>query len=312
MRWVLGLIGLIVVGVAASWWWATKDYKPMDEAARADAAGQFADIPGGKIHYRWLGPVDGGVIVMVHGFSSPNRVFEANAQALAADGHRVLMFDHFGRGLSDRPKGAYDADFYDAELVGLLDTLGVTGPVGLVGLSMGGVITPEFAARHPERVNRVALLVPAGLDTNGADGAMRTALDVPVVGDWLWAMTAPKSLFGDMTYQETDNQAFNQLQKDILHQVKFKGYFPALLSSLRHLQMKDNEAVFTGLAETGLPVLAIYGTADDVVEISSADRLATLMPNADIQRIEGGDHAVNIFKADEVNALLLDFFRSDT
>ena len=309
MRWVLGLIGLIVVGVAASWWWAVKDYKPMDEAARADAPGQFADLPNGKIHYRWLGPENGDVIVMVHGFSSPNRVFEANAQALAADGHRVLVFDHFGRGLSDRPKARYDADFYDAELLNLLDVLEVSGPIGLVGLSMGGVITPEFAARHPDRVNRIALLVPAGLDTNGASGAMKMALDTPVLGDWLWALTAPKSLFGDMTYQETENPEFNQLQKDILHQVKYRGYFPALLSSLRHLQMKDNEAVFTGLAGAGMPVLAIYGTADDVVDISSADKLANLIPEANIQRIEDGGHAVNIHKADEVTLLLLAFFK---
>ncbi|MEQ9126282.1 MAG: alpha/beta hydrolase, partial [Alphaproteobacteria bacterium] len=127
-------------------------------------------LPGGQIHYQFSGPEDGPLIVMVHGYSTPGFIFDQNAAALREAGFRVLQFDHFGRGWSDRPDTAYDADFYDAELMSLLDTLGISKPVGLVGLSMGGPIVAEFAARHPQRVSKVFLFVPAGFDVSGTIG----------------------------------------------------------------------------------------------------------------------------------------------
>lgn len=309
MKWIWRILLVLAVLMMASWWWATKDYKPLTDEARAAAPGQFAELSAGKVHYRWLGPDDGDVIVMAHGFSTPNFVFEQNARALADAGHRVLLFDHFGRGWSDRPRGKYSADFYDAELVELLNAVGVSEPVGIVGLSMGGVIVSEFASRHSGRVSRVALLVPAGLDTNGADGVTGALLNTPIIGNWLWTLIGPGAIKSN--YAQASDNAANALQGDAFEQMRYKGYFPALHSSLRNLAMADNPGVFERLEATGIPTLAIYGTADTVVEISSTDKLAELMPSAEIVRIEGGDHAVNINRHDEVSPLLVSFFQSD-
>lgn len=306
MRWILGIIGILALAMAASWWWTIKDLRPLDDTARAKAPGQFVQLDAGMIHYRWIGPEDGDIIVMVHGFSTPNFIFEQNAAALAEAGHRLLVFDHFGRGWSDRPKATYDADFYDAELLGLLDSLNITEPVGIAGLSMGGVIVPEFAVRHPERVNRVALIVPAGLDTNGATGVTGALLKTPVVGDWLWSLMGPGYILSP--YHEEDYPPENRLQGDLSEQLNYRGYLPALLSTFRHLQMGGNTELFERLEKTGFPVFAIYGTADETVNISSADKLADIIPSAVVVRVEGGDHGVNVNRNAEVSPHLVRFF----
>jgi alpha-beta hydrolase superfamily lysophospholipase len=102
------------------------------DAVRADAfkGESFAKLSDGYTHYVWNGPEAGPVLVFVHGFSSPCFIWEKQAEFFAAQGYRVLRYDLFGRGHSDRPNVDYDADLYHRQLVELLDSQQVTGPVG--------------------------------------------------------------------------------------------------------------------------------------------------------------------------------------
>ena len=139
---MLTLLAFIVIGVVGTYVYAGWNLLPMDEEARAHAPGDFLETSQGKIHYQWYGKADAPVIVMVHGFSTPGFIYRQNAEALAATGFRVLTFDHLGRGWSDRPQVQYNDELYERELLDVLDGLAVEGPIGLVGLSMGGVRIP--------------------------------------------------------------------------------------------------------------------------------------------------------------------------
>jgi pimeloyl-ACP methyl ester carboxylesterase len=68
-------------------------------------------------------------------------------------------------------------DFYDRTLLGPFGRVNVTTPVGLIGLSMGGPIIAEFVAHHRERVSRLFLFVPAGLDFARTDSNASSALN---------------------------------------------------------------------------------------------------------------------------------------
>jgi pimeloyl-ACP methyl ester carboxylesterase len=308
MKWVLGILAVVVIAMWVVWFLSVKDLKPMDDAARANAPGEFIELTDGKVHYRWSGPEDGPVVVMVHGFSTPNFIFEQNAELLAGFGHRVLQFDHFGRGWSDRPKVKYDADFYDRELLELVDGLGLEEPFGLVGLSMGGVITPEFTARHPDRVRKLFLFVPAGLEINGADGLTGAILGVPVLGDWMWQIVGRGALLGDPQYDERALDADKRLRGDVTTQMDYRGYFPALLSTMRNLPMSDRDDVFSRVEAAGVPVMAVFGVDDQTVPIASAARLKAAAPDAVVHEVEGGGHGVNYQRHDEIGPMLAGWF----
>ncbi|MEQ9505929.1 MAG: alpha/beta fold hydrolase [Hyphomonas sp.] len=312
MKWVIVGIGVVALALWAVFLWEGRTLKPLDEAARANAPGQFVDLPGGKLHYWYSGPAGAPLVVMVHGYSTPGFIFEQNAAALREAGFRVLQFDHFGRGWSDRPGGRYDVDFYDDEVLGLLDTLSITDPVGMVGLSMGGPIVAEFAARHPERVSKVFLFVPAGFDVAGTTGTQVDLIRTPVIGDWLWRMVAMKRLTSDPQYDETGLAPENRLQGDVLVQMKYRGYGRALLSTLRHFPLDKRDDTYTALAATGIPVAAMFGDKDPTVLISSAEKFQALVPNAEVHILEGADHGLNYKRHTEANPILSDWFAQPT
>lgn len=308
MKWLAIVVILLLLAFVGSWWWAGRGQKPLTEADQAAAPGTFVQVSAGRLHVRTSGPEDGPVVVMVHGFSTPNFVFEQTAGALAAAGFRVIRFDHFGRGWSDRPAGPYDVDFYDRALLDLMDALSLDAPVGLVGLSMGGPIVAEFAASRPERVSSVALLVPAGLDTAGLDGAAGAIVRTPIIGDWFWRVLALPAMMRSPDYDPARLQPEARLQGDPFAQAAYRGYGEALLSTLRHMPMTGREETFRALARTGIPVRAIYGREDTTVLISSAEKLAAAMPDAGIRIIEDGGHALVLSHHADVSADLVNWF----
>jgi len=308
IKWLL-LLSLLLL-CAAFAWYLVADAKllALDDTARAQAPGSFLDLPEGKLHYRWAGPEDGPVVVLSHGFSTPNFIYEQNVTALNAAGFRTLRYDHFGRGWSSRPAVKYDVDFYDRTLLRLLDGLNLTSPVGLVGLSMGGPITAEFVARHPERVRRLFLFVPAGLDLASTDSNASKLIKTPVIGDFIFRVFGRYLLLGDNQYAEDQRAPADRLMGDVSEQMTYRGYFDALLSTMRHMPMSGRETTFDALKATDVPVMAVYGDADTTVLVSSADKLQTLMPDATVQVIVGGEHGLNYQRHAEVNPELVAWF----
>ena len=312
IKFFVGLILLVLFAAMASYVFVKLSAKPLDDEARAKAPGRFTALSHGQIHYRWHGPEAGPVIIMSHGFSTPNFIFEQNAKALANNGFHVLTYDHYGRGWSDRPKAKYDIDFYDNELTELTDALGINTPFGLVGLSMGGPITAEFAARHPERVSKLFLFVPAGF-VLGTDPGSSTdkLLRTPIIGDFIWRMFGKGLLLRDPQYQEEDIDAQDRLAGNVAEQMNYAGYFEALLSTYRHMPMYGRDETYRRLSDTGTPVMAVFGEKDTTVLIESSRRLEAAIPKAEIKVLSEGEHGLNYQIHETTNPMLVAFFNAD-
>ena len=112
----------------------------MDDAARAAAPGRIARLSQGATHYTWTGPENGPVAVCVHGLTTPLQAWDGIAARLAEAGYRVLAYDLYGRGYSDRPGGTQDSAFFLRQLDDLLADQGIAGDITLLGYSMGGAI----------------------------------------------------------------------------------------------------------------------------------------------------------------------------
>ncbi|MDP1857898.1 MAG: alpha/beta fold hydrolase [Gemmatimonadaceae bacterium] len=133
---------------------------PLDDAARRAAPGRFVRLADGLTHYGLTGPDSSRTVVLWSGASVPYYLWDPTRDALVTAGYRVLRFDYFGRGWSDRPDADYDLNMFDRQLAGLLDSLGVRIPVDLAGVSMGGVVAADFARRRPTRVRSLILIAP--------------------------------------------------------------------------------------------------------------------------------------------------------
>ena len=153
--------------------------RPMTMRARRGAGGQFVQLQNGIIHYAWHGPKNGPVLVMVHGLTTPSFVWRDQLPALTQAGYRVLTFDHFGRGFSDRPYAHYDMAFYMQEMDELLDALGVQAGYDLLGYSMGGGIAAQYGALRRDRIRKLILVAPIGFLKGRPNWITRW----PVIGD---------------------------------------------------------------------------------------------------------------------------------
>src|SRR5205823_8089824 len=136
------------------------EHAPLDDAARRGAPGSFVRLADGVTHYELTGPNTARTVVLLSGMSVPYYLWDPTHDALAAAGYRVLRYDYYGRGLSDRPDVEYDLNTYDRQLNELLDTLRIRGPIDLAGVSMGGVVAADFATKHPEHVRSLILVDP--------------------------------------------------------------------------------------------------------------------------------------------------------
>nr|WP_114293097.1 alpha/beta hydrolase [Pseudosulfitobacter sp. DSM 107133] len=277
----------------------------MGTKARSTAPGKFATLSGGVVHYDWLGPVRGPVCVCVHGLTTSSYVWGGLTRGLAALGFRILIFDHYGRGYSDRPKGAHDDAFYLTELEELLAHEGVQDDITLIGYSMGGAIATLFAASHPDRVRQLILLAPAGM-TLVRTRLNRFILNTPLIGDWMMLAFFPRQLRkGVKAEAATPSQVENigALQQAELN---WRGFVPAVLSSLRGVLAGTQKAEHQIIHRAGIPVLAIWGREDRVIDLSSVGMLAEWSRNAHQEVIDGATHALTYTHADQVIRIIRD------
>ena len=103
----------------------------------------------------------GPVIVCAHGITANHTEFHWLADALGA-GFRIVAPDLRGRGRSNAIKGPWGMAAHAADLVAVMDHLGIAKADLLLGHSMGGFVAAVAAAQHPERIARV-LMVDGGV-----------------------------------------------------------------------------------------------------------------------------------------------------
>ncbi len=150
--------------------------------------GKFITLKSGaRLHY--LDEGGGKPVVMIHGNPSWSFYYRNLALALR-DGRRVIAPDHIGCGLSDKPgddRYEYTLRSRVDDLEFLLDSLGVKEHITLVVHDWGGMIGLAYAARHPERIEKLVLLntgaflLPAGKSFPAALRLCRTPLGAALI-----------------------------------------------------------------------------------------------------------------------------------
>lgn len=277
---------------------------PLDAAARRDAGLPGAFIAGdvGTTYYEAAGPDTGRVALLVHGFSVPSYIWDSTFAALAGRGYRVIRYDLMGRGWSDRPDAAYDGAMYDAQITGLLDSLGVRGAVDLFGLSFGGFVTAHFAATHPARVRSLVLVDPVveGIDDPGF-------LAWPVVGPYLFQVMAVPGMADGQSSDFLHPERFPGWVDRYRPQMRYRGFGRALLRSRLTLAGADFAALHARIAAQGTPVLLLWGKQDRTLSITQAETVRGRIPSLEFVPIDSSGHLPHLEQAQVFNAAMFAF-----
>jgi epoxide hydrolase 4 len=122
-------------------------------------AARVVDIDGVRLHVRVAGPVDGPLVLLLHGFPEGSYGWRHQVPSLAAAGYRVWAPDQRGYGASDKPEriDAYGLDVLADDVAGLITASGRHEAV-VVGHDWGGVVAWHVARRSPQLVSKLVVL----------------------------------------------------------------------------------------------------------------------------------------------------------
>lgn len=305
--WVLFL--LVLAGLVSIPWVMESD-RHEAAAFRDKAPGRFAKLSQGVTHYQWLGPARGPVVVAIHGLTTPSPVWYAIAEKLTGLGYRVLVYDLYGRGFSDAPKGVQDAAFFCKQLDDLLEHQEIKDDVTLLGYSMGGSIATSFAAAHPDRMRRLMLMAPGGVWLR-EDWLTRWSRSIPLLGDWVHAVIGTRRARRSLRKQLGQRFEINGIIELQLAEFQSKGFIRSVLSSRRNMLAEVQENAHQILGRAAVPVVAIWAERDGVIPLRSLGTLTQWNRAVRQEVIEGADHQFAYTHSTEIVSVLRDVLRED-
>jgi pimeloyl-ACP methyl ester carboxylesterase len=279
--------------------------KELNESTRKEAAGSFIALADGITHYELSGPKDGKLVVLVHGFSVPYFIFDPLFEFLIESGFRVLRYDLFGRGYSDRPNTHYDIRFFVKQIEDLLDALDIND-ITLLGLSMGGPVTTAFIEAHPRYVRKHVLI-----DPSGAKGVKLTTLlkivRLPIIGELLLALFGNKNMIRGLASDFFDPALVAVFQSKYKVQMEFKGFKQAILSTMRSGMLDSFLETYKKVGALKKPTLIFWGMEDETTPFEYHTFLLRALPHAEFHAIEKCGHIPHYEKPEIFNPILLEF-----
>jgi pimeloyl-ACP methyl ester carboxylesterase len=271
---------------------------------------RFLTLHGQRLAYLEAGA--GPPLLLIHGIAEAAWAWEVIIPDLAR-AHRVIAPDLLGHGRSAKPRGDYSLGNQATLMRDLMISLDIERAT-LVGHSLGGGITMQFAYQYPERCERMVLVSSGGLGQDvtfvlrslGLPGAdlvaplvlSNTTRDLMLsIARWLGrrgvkASPGQKALwrsYAGLTEPAT-RAAFIATVRAVIDQ---RGQ---RVSALERLYLARS-----------LPTMLLWGENDRIIPVSHAITAHEEMPSSRLEVIPGAGHFVVLEKPALVSELILDF-----
>lgn len=292
-------------------------------ALPADRVGTVLADDGVALHVEEVGPTGAALtVVLVHGYTQEMAVWHYQRQTLARSGDRVVLYDHRSHGRSGRSTPeASTVDQLGADLQRVLGQVVPTGPVVLVGHSMGGMTVMALAARAPELFGpRVCGVVLMSTSTGRmTELTLRLpAAAMPVtrrVLPWLTRglhsraalVEHGRRLGSDLAFLVARRMAFGTTDVSpslvaFVEQMAANTPVEVVAEFFDTLAGHDKLAALEAMRE--LPVLVLVGGRDLMTPRAHSDAIAAALPGAELVVVEGAGHMVQLERPDVVSPQL--------
>ena len=233
-------------------------------------------------------------LVFVHGFPLSRGAWQKQIDALRSS-YRVIAPDLRGFGESQAGTGVVAMAQFADDLYALLQQL-KTGPVVLIGHSMGGYVSFAFLRQYPKMVRGLVLVgTRAGADTpEAAAGRRATAEKVQAKGvEVVIEAMLPKMLAAD-----NHDQTMAEQVRGFMAPSKPAGVIGALLG------MAERPDATAELARISVPTLIITGADDALIPATESEKLAQAIPGSQLNIIPHAGHLVAFEQAEKFNHVL--------
>ncbi len=249
------------------------------------------------VHHQVDGPDGAPVLVLSGSLGSALEIWEPQVAALARH-FRVVRYDLRGHGRSPVPPGPYEIADLGADLIALLDRLGVAR-AHLCGLSLGGMLSLWTAAHHPERVDRLIVCCTSAL-LGPPEMWLERATLVSARGTIAVADTVLSRWFTPALQQR--DPALVARMRAMLVATPAAGY-AACCGAIQRMDLRPD------LAAIRAPALAIAGASDPSTPPAHLSRIASAIAGCRLAIIDGAAHLANVEQPERATALILEHLR---
>jgi pimeloyl-ACP methyl ester carboxylesterase len=298
--------GVAVVGLLWGFYAdANPEYLALDSTTRAGMTGQFVKLSDGFTHYELGGPADGRVVVLAAGFSVPYYIWDTTLSALTSAGFRVLRYDYYGRGYSDRPAIPFSDEMYVRQLDELLKAVQITGPIDLTGISFGGSMITSFADKYPERVRSLIYFDPSFRKPY----QLSLLEDLPPVWNYITTVMDQKYWAKGQLGYFLHPEKFPDWPQRYREQMKYKGFRSARFSEIVTNSGIDQTDQLNRVGQHPRPVLVIWGKQDRTVPFEESEWLMKILTHGRLVPIEGSGHLPQWEQPEETHREMIAFLR---
>ena len=297
-----GFLVLVLGAVYAAY--LAADRETMNAENFRDGSGyEIAALSHGTTAFRTYGPVSAPTIILVHGATLGSMTYQDYAAPFVAAGFRLVLYDQYGRGFSDRPTAPFSIDLMCLQLEGLMDQLEIE-QAHLYGVSLGGAIVTRFAAAHSDRVQTLGLQVPLIGGANVSRSVLLARL--PFVGPLLARFYAIPAIIERGESFSPETKAGRELRAHFKGQFAVEGTERMMTQMLSGDALSDRMDYHRMVATAGIPVHFAYAEDDPEIPVAQVKAAIAVYDNADAHEFTGG-HFFSYGRAEELAALYVGF-----
>ncbi|MEU6563597.1 alpha/beta fold hydrolase [Nocardia nova] len=246
--------------------------------------GEYIEAGGLRTYFEVHG--EGDPVVLLHGGLATAESWGRQVPELAAH-YRVYVPERRGHGRTADVEGPITYAAMAADTVAWLEAMSLTG-AHLIGWSDGGAVAALVAIDRPDLVGKL-VVIGQYLSLDGEWPSSRAAVDDMETDAGTRAMF--EGLHGPLSPDGPD-------------------HFPVVYEKMTRLWRKEPEIPLTDVARITAPTLFMQGDGD-WVRVEHSALLARTVSDGRLAVIPGTSHASPLEKPELVNALLLDFLKTD-
>lgn len=244
---------------------------------------------------------DGPPLVLLHAFPQDASMWDHQVAGLSAR-WRCLRPDAFGCGASPPPPEALDMESWAGAVLASLDAAGVDR-FALCGLSMGGYLGFEMVRAAPRRITALVLMATRSTADSEVARADRLAMAASLRGRGTQAL---EEIVETMTARLLSRAAAGEFHVSDPVRGRIRRCTATGIAACQEAMAgrRDNSEL---LARIEVPALVIAGGEDAIIPPAEMQAMASSIPGARFELVEGAGHLVNLERHLRVTRLLADF-----
>lgn len=245
------------------------------------------------VHAVVEGDPDAPAVVLSNSLGSDLSMWDRQVSALQRR-FRVVRYDHRGHGRSPVPPGPYRIEELAADVLALLDRLGIER-ASLCGLSLGGMVGMQLAATAPERVDRLVLLCTS-VRLDGAEAYRDRAQQVREQGtEAVAAAVVDRWFTPELAVRDPELIA---RMRAMVAATPTEGY-AACCEALAAMDLGPVVARITA------PTLVLAGADDRATPPAHGEAIVAGIPDSRLEVLPQAAHMANVEQAEAVTRLML-------